>query len=342
MHQTIAAFPQQLVQTWQELNKWQPPLNTTILRNIVTVGMGGSGLGADFINALFYDKLKLPHIIIHDYDLPGFVNENSLIFLISYSGKTQETLGAGEEAWEEIKKRNTKIISITTGNNLAKFSTSRKIPSWIFQPKFNFCAEPRMGLGYLILGQVLILRNLGLIEFTEHDFSRVLAVTKDACQKFGIEAETSKNLAKSTAAELFGKIPVIFAAQYLTGNAHIISNQINENAKIASFWLPIPEADHHFLEAVKSPLSKESLVFINLLSEFYDDGIKKRFEVANQLAQQFMIKVIDIKLKAEIPLEECFAMLVLSSWISFYLAILQGIDPTSISTVEYLKDRLYH
>lgn len=334
MAKTIALFPQQLLQTWEELKDWKPEIDVSQIQNIVTIGMGGSGLGAHFINSLFSDEFKIPHVIVNDYVLPEFVDKSSLVFLTSYSGNTQETLKAGELA---LKKRS-KIIVITTGGKLAEFAKKEKLPSWIFEPKYNFCGQPRMGLGYSILGQILILKSLNVLEFSQNEFKRILAITGDACQKFGIEVEASKNLAKSTAAEIFGKIPIIFAAQYLTGNAHIMSNQINENAKSASFWLPIPEADHHFLEAVKSPLSNESLVFINLLSEFYDDGIKKRFKVANQLAQQFMVKVVDIKLTAQIPLDECFTMLVLSSWISFYLAILDNIDPTPIPTVDFFKE----
>ena len=336
MAKTIASFPQQLEQTWGELKDWKPNLDSSKVENIVTVGMGGSGLGAHFINSLFGDEFKIPHLIINDYKLPKFVGKNSLVFLISYSGNTREVLEAGRQALA----RKAKIVVITTGGKLGELAKKSNLATWIFEQKFNFATKPLTGLDYLILGQILILKSLSLIEFSQSDFERILAVTRSACQKFGTDVPQSKNLAKSTAVEIFGKIPVIFASQYLLGNAHIMSNQINENGKLASFWLPIPEADHHFLEAGKSQLTKENLVFVNLISQFYDDEVKKRFEISKDLALQNMVKVIDISLESQIPFEESFSVLVLTSWISFYLAILDNIDPTPISTVDFFKRKL--
>lgn len=333
---TIAAIPKQLEQTWNELKDFKIPENYSNFQNIVTVGMGGSGLGAHFINSLFGDEIKIIHTIINNYDLPEYVVENSLVFLVSYSGDTEETLKAAELALQ----KNSHIFVITTGGRLAEFAKKNKIDSWVFEPKHNYCKQPRMGLGYLILGQMMILSRLKLINFSKSDFDRILSVTTSACQKFGLDQELDKNLAKSTAAEIYGKIPVIFASQFLMGNAHIMSNQINENAKTAAFWLLLPEANHHFLESLKSPFTKEDLVFVNLISHFYDDDIKKRFETTKELAVQNMVKVIDISLESRIPFEESFSVLVLTSWISFYLAILDNVDPTPISTVDFFKRKL--
>lgn len=337
MGQTIEAIPQSLLQTWKELKNWPKLTDFSQIQNIVTVGMGGSGLGADFVDSLFGDELKIPYVIVNDYILPEFVDGHSLVFLISYSGNTAETLKAGEEA----VKRKAKILVITTGGKLADFAKNFQLPAWIFTPKFNYCGQPRAGIGYLILGQILILAKLGLIDFSENDFQKILSVTQDANNKWRREVKTEKNLAKSTSLEIFGKIPVIFAAQFLRGNAHILANQINENAKTPAFWLKIPEAAHHFLESVKSTQTADNLIFINLISQFFDDGIKKRFEITKELALQNQIKVIDISLEAGVPLEECFTMLILSSWISFYLAIMQEIDPTPISTVNFFKQKLF-
>lgn len=336
MAKTIDSFPQQLLQTWEELKNWKPNLDISDITNIVTVGMGGSGLGAHLINSIFADEIKLPHIIINNYDLPEYVGENSLVFLVSYSGDTEETLKAAELALQ----KNSHIFVITTGGKLAEFAKKNKIDSWVFEPKHNYCKQPRSALGYLILGQMMILSRLKLINFSKSDFDRILSVTTSACQKFGLDQELDKNLAKSTAAEIYGKIPVIFASQFLAGNAHLMSNQINENAKSAAFWLLLPEANHHFLESLKSQFTKEDLVFVNLISHFYDDDIKKRFKTTKELLLQNMVKVIDISLESRIPFEESFSVLVLTSWISFYLAILDNVDPTPISTVDFFKRKL--
>ena len=336
MGPTIAAIPQQLAQTWQELNTWKSPTEFSKFANILTVGMGASGLGADLINSLFEDEFEIPHIIVNDYHLPEFIDEKSLVFLVSYSGQTAETLKAAEKALE----KKAKIIVITTGGKLAEFAKKNNLSSWIFNPKFNFCGQPRMGLGYSTLAQILILAKLGLIRFSQSDFQRILAVSLDAGQKFGIDVKLPKNLAKSVATETFGKMPVIFAAQSLKANAHIMVNQINENAKMPAFWFILPEAAHHFLESLKSSMTSENLVLVNLISEFYDDEIKKRFEITKDLALENVVKVVDISLEASSSLEECFAMLVFSSWISYYLAILDKIDPTPVTTVDYFKKRL--
>lgn len=336
MAATIAATPSQLAQTAEELKNLEFKLNLANFSNIITVGMGGSGLGAHFINSLFGDEFKIPHIIVNDYSLPEFVGEASLVFLISYSGNTAETLEAASHAL----LRKSQIFVITTGGKLADFAKKNNLPAWIFEPKFNFCGQSRLGLGYLTLGQILVLSKLGQLEFSEEDFKRILSVTQDAAKKFGLEAGVSKNLAKSTAVEIFGKISLVFAAQSLKANAHIMVNQINENAKMPAFWFILPEAAHHFLESLKSSQTCQNLVLVNLISEFYDDEIKKRFEITKDLALENVVKVVDISLEASSSLEECFAMLVFSSWISYYLAILDKIDPTPVTTVDYFKKRL--
>ncbi len=337
MAQTIAALPQQLIQTFEEVKKLKITPILAKPSNIVTVGMGGSGLGAHFINSIFSDEVQIPHIIVNDYVLPEFVGEASLVFLISYSGNTLETLDAAQQAMA----KKSQIFVISAGGKLANFAKKNNLPHWVFDPKANFCGQPRLGLGYLALGQILVLEKLGQLEFSEENFKRILSVTDAAAKKFGLEVELGQNLAKSVASAIFGKMPVVIAAQFLEANAHIMVNQINENAKMPSFWFKYPEAAHHFLESLKSLQTSENLVLVNLISEFYDDQIKKRFEITKELALKFMVKVVDVSLESGTPLEECFAMLIFSSWIAFYLAILEKIDPTPVTTVDYFKNRLY-
>src|SRR3989304_4108060 len=110
---SIEKLPDQIEQAWQESSQIQFPQEYRQVKNIFIDGMGGSGLGPEVVSTVFKDKIRLPITLIHDYHLPGFVDENSLVFISSYSGDTEEPLSAGEEA---ISK-GYKVTGVTCGGN---------------------------------------------------------------------------------------------------------------------------------------------------------------------------------------------------------------------------------
>jgi len=333
---SIQSLGSQCQDIWQEAQKLSLPANYQDIDEVAVVGMGGSGLPTRIITSLFGDQLKVPLGLVNTYELPTFVNEKTFLILSSYSGNTEEVLeGAGQ-----AKEKGAKVVVIASGGKLAALAETQGWPALVFEPKFNPSGQPRMALGYSIVGQLAVLAKLKLVEFLDGDIKDIVKLVSDLNKKWGIEAEKKGNFAKQLALQLYGKIPILLAAEFLRGNAHTFANQINENAKTFATSFSLPEADHHLIEGLSYPAGRQDLVFVLFESSLYDERIRKRFEATKNVIVQNRIGAIEVKLAAGDRLLQSFEFLTLSSWTSFYLAISNGINPTPIPWVDYLKDRL--
>ncbi|OGD86139.1 hypothetical protein A2Z23_03405 [Candidatus Curtissbacteria bacterium RBG_16_39_7] len=305
--------------------------------NIVVAGMGGSALGPEIVRHLFAPKVKVPITIVRDYSLPAFVDQNTLLILSSYSGNTEETLAAGEEGL----KKGAKIVGIATGGKLEQFLKTNSLPSYIFEPKFNPCGQPRMGLGYSIFGILSILTQAGLLDISNSEIEMAIKEIEKANNRFNLEVLRVKNPAKQLAEKINGKIPIVVGAEFLAGNVHTIANQINENAKTFSSWFLLPELDHHLLEGLANPKSNhKNLAFLFLDSNLYSLRIQKRVGVTKEVIGKNGVEFLEFKPGGHSELEQSFEVMVFGSWLSFYLAILADLDPTPIPWVNFLKEKL--
>lgn len=295
--------------------------------NMVICGMGGSAYGAHIANSLYHKTLKIPLELVSDYHLPGFVDQNSLVILTSYSGSTEEVLNCAQEA----VAKNAKITGLCSGGKLGEF-LKKGYPSLIFDPKFNPSGQPRLGTGYIVMGTIVLLSNLGVITST---------IAKDQAKQIveqirNTQEETKKE-AMEIAKKLHGAIPVIFAAEHLAGNAHIIRNQINETAKSFSAFSQLPELNHHLMEGLKNPEDKK-LVILSLTSNKYSPVLKKRIELTKDVVGKNNVNWVEYKAKTEDT--EVLNVLSFGGYLSFYLAILYGQDPSVIPWVDYFKTKL--
>jgi glucose/mannose-6-phosphate isomerase len=334
---SILALSDQIRQVAKEKDKITIPDAYKSVSNIVVAGMGGSALGPEIIRHLFADRIKVPITIVRDYFLPAFVDQNTLLILSSYSGNTEETLTAGQEGL----KRGAKIVGIASGGKLEEFLKANNLPGYIFQPCFNPSGQPRIGLGYSIFGILAILTQAGLLDISDSEIEAVIQTIKLANDKFNLEVSKFENLAKKMAEKIQDKIPIVVGAEFLAGNVHTIANQINENAKTLSTWFLLPEANHHLFEGLANPESNsKNLIFLFLNSNLYSSKIQKRVEITKEIIGKNSIEFLEFKPESGSKIEQSFEVLVFGSWLSFYLAILNNLDPTLIPWVDYLKGRL--
>lgn len=334
---SIELLGKQCEQVWEEVLKLNLPQEFADSQNIIVCGMGGSTLGTHVIHSLYFDQLKTPLEIVNGYHLPNYVDENTLVVLSSYSGTTEEVLACFEEA----KKNNAKILAISSGGDLGTLVKSREIKGYVFEPRFNPSGQPRMGLGYSILGQILIFSKLGLVDFGNGDFSKILSAIEKVNSQSGLEIKTAQNKAKQVALELKGKIPFLFASEHLVGNIHVFANQINENAKSLSCYFALPEANHHLTEGLSSPEgTHDKSVFFLLKSNLYSLRVLKRYEITKKLVEKNGINVVVFEPESQIKLEQVFEFLTFGSWVSFYLAMAYGRDPSPIPNVDFLKKEM--
>lgn len=313
--------------------KFVLPSSYKKVKKIIVAGMGGSALGAQVVKAVFAKELKVSLEVINDYHLPAYTNKETLVICSSYSGSTEEILNVAAEA----KKIGAKVVVICAGGKLGAWTKNHKIPALIFTTKNNPCGSPRMGLGYSVFGQLLILSKAGLIKLPE--VKQSVAVINKHIKAFG--PLVKNNPAKQIAREIFGRSVWYVASEHLSGNAHAAANQMNENAKrFAGFFL-IPELNHHLMEGMMHPSSnKKDLAVVMLASKLYDARVQKRQVVTAEILRRNKIEFTSYLAKEKTKLAQACEVLVLGAYVSFYSAMLEGIDPTAIPFVDYFKKQL--
>ncbi len=335
--ETISFLPDQINQTWDDVLGLKLPNNFNTFENIVICGMGGSNLATELIRSVFGADINLPIILVRNYHLPKFVNNKTLVIVISYSGNTEETINSLNEAIHNKAK----IFVLASGGKLMTIAKKNNIPNYQISKKFNPSDQPRYAVG-LQLGAILALfSNLKLIKLSDKELKQSTEYLTILNQSFTTLIEENNNFAKKLAIELQGQLPILVAADFLVANIHILANQINESAKNITQYYSIPELNHHLLEGLKLPTtitSKIKFLFFN--SNLYSDIIEKRFYVTEKVLKNQKIKFIDYSITSDSKLLTSLEVLLLGSWISYYLTILNKQNPVAIPYVDYFKKEL--
>ena len=298
---------------------------------LIFCGMGGSALPAEILKILrnFY-KWPLAIKIHKSYGLPARISPKALVFAISYSGNTEETISSCEEA----KKRNLPVIGIATGGKLTELCERDKAPL-VKVPATGI--QPRSALGYLFAAVVKVLSNCNIIENLEKD---ILEMAK------ALNPKAFEEQGKKLAQKIKGKIPIIYASDKFKELAQIWKINFNENSKSPAFWNYFPELNHNEMvgyEEIKSQKSKiKSNFHVIILRDKKLDHprILKRMTLTAKLLKEKGIKVDIIDIRDVNILTKIFSNYILSQWVSYYLALEYGTDPTPVKMVEEFKKKL--
>lgn len=333
---SVESLSDQIQDAWEQTKSLSFPSDYANVKNIVVSGMGGSALGSLIIKQLYKDELTLPLEIYPHYQLPGYVNADSLVLLSSYSGTTEETLAAAEHA----QKVGAKIAVITGGGELASLATSNNWPIYHIEEKYNPSTQPRMAIGYAVFGQLAMFTKIGLINIAESQVLNLVDNLHILVKKLGPEIENSP--AKFLAFSAYDKHTIFIAAEHLIGAAHVINNQFNENAKCLTSEWHLPEFNHHYMEALSFPLqAKDSTIFLLFNSPLYHERVQKRVILTKQLLEQKGFEVQLIQATAGGKLEQIFEIIQLGEFVAAYLPILYGIsDPGPVPNVEWFKAQM--
>lgn len=332
---SVEALADQLLDTLEQTASIQVPSSYSSVKNVVVSGMGGSVLGSYVIKHLFKSELKVPFEVVSHYDLPSYVNSDTLVLLASYSGSTEETLASAEQALA----KGAKIMVITGGGKLAELAKSNNWPMYKIDPKFNPCNQPRLATGYAIAGQLALFSKAGLIADQSTALTNVAKKLKAIVPSLTVESESSP--AKALAFSAFDKHIVLVAAEHLVGSAHVTNNQFNENAKVLTSEWHLPEFNHHYMEALSFPkLAKDTTVFILFNSALYSPRVQKRVLITKDLLEQKGYEAQVILATSETKLEQVFETIQIGEFVAAYLPILYGIDPSPIPNVDYFKTEM--
>lgn len=330
MGSLIGGFADQCRAAWKNVATMELPNKYRDARQVLILGMGGSAIGGDLLRTLVAGECPVPIIVSREYGAPVWAGPDTLAIAVSHSGNTEETLSALEHA----RTRGGMLLGITTGGELGRQNGMPIV-------RYDFASQPRAALAYSFLSLVGVLSQLGLLANPGLTLERALRDLDALEREIGPRAPSDKNKAKQLASKLFGHIPVIYGAGVLEEVAHRWKTQMNENAKTTAFYDLMSELDHNAVVGYEfPPTGLKSLVFVSLLSRQADVRIQKRFEVTGQLLRRKGLAHEAVEVKGESGLGEMLYAIHLGDYVSYYLALLNGVDPTPVTAIDFLKNAL--
>lgn len=337
LYHDIANIGKNLYEGWVIGYKLPVPSHYIKCKKIVFTGMGGSGLAARLVIGLTKKSSRLPIQIISDYTLPNYVDNETLLVAISYSGSTEETL----ETFIEGYKRGARLIAFGTGGKLEELARKYQVP--FFRHQQNICKQPRMTISRHLGAMLAILNKLGVTEIDSRDILKTVQILENTyTSSWGINIPSENNLAKKIAKEAFDKIPVIWASEHFEEMAHCYKSLFNENAKTMSYYEPLPEMNHKSLAGSEFPKPLiRNIYHIFLASQFTHPQNQKRIKITAEFykKRKYSTEVVLFN-EANSPLTEVILSLSLGAFVSLYLAVLYGIDPTPIEAITDFKEKL--
>lgn len=294
------------------------------IQNVVISGMGGSGFSGDFILYLFKDYLKFPIVINKNYKLPEFVSDKTLLFLISYSGNTEETLSNLEIG----EKKKAKIISISSNGELLEKTKEKYLNFEI--PKG---LPPRMAFPYLLYPIYFILKNFVSEDLGEEEFFEKI-------DSIYSEFKKENNLGDEISEKIKNKIPIIYSSDSLTPVGLRWKQEINENSKYIAYNLSFPELNHNESVFWESKELKDKVNFIILRDKYDSPQMKKRIDISIELLKERGWSTLEFYSFGDKPLLNLYSFIPLGDYISIKLAHLKKVEPLPVKIIDELKLKL--
>ncbi len=334
MSERIRELPAQLRDAWDIAQHAPLPDAYREIRHLVVVGMGGSAIGGDLLGGLMDRAGSVPVTVVRGYDLPPYiVGDATLVVGSSYSGSTEETLSCFEQAHDQ----GARLLAMTGGGPIAEIAEQAGAPVW----RFSYDAQPRAALGYsftLLLGLAC---RLDVLPDAGADLQATADLLEEMQTALLPATPIDENPAKQLARDLHGKLPTIFGSGFLAPVARRWKGQFNENAKQWGLWDELPELNHNLVVGLARPAEVSArLAAIFLRSELDHPRVQTRWQVTAELFERNDIPMHAIDGRGDSALAQMFSLIHLGDYVSYYTAALNGEDPTPVSNIVYLKQRL--
>ena len=334
MHAVIAGLPKQCIQAMALTEQSAAVIPDKKYRAAVICGMGGSAIAGDLLASYLTDKAAFPVIVNRNYGLPGWVGRDDLVIASSYSGDTEETLAG----FDESLARGAAICGITSGGELQRRCGERGLP----------CLEipgglpPRGALGYSLFGILGTLIKSRLVPDCRVEVMETVRLLETLAKEYDPGAPSSSNRAKSLAQQLHNGMPVIYASSdSMGGVARRWANQLNENAKVLSYWALFPELCHNEIvgwEKLPEIRKQTRVVFLEDQDDHPRNALRAR--IVKEILDPSAAGLFTVKSQGTSLLARMLSLVYLGDWVSLYLAHLNQVDPTPVQRIAELKVRL--
>ena len=322
-------FARSLEMTFDFAGQYRKPF-----QNMVISGLGGSAIGGDIVRTLAASRAELPIVVNRNYDLPAFVNQNTLFAAVSYSGNTEETLSA----YQQAREKGASIICLTSGGKLAQWAANDgysviKVPGDLV---------PRAATGYLFAPLALFLEEIGMLHNLRPQIEETIAVLRQQRQQLDPQVSQPNNPARQLAEHLRGAIPIIWGSTGLTEAVALRwKAQINENANSSAYYNLFPELNHNEIVGFEVPKELLSHLAVVILRDQGDSPqIQKRMAITRQIIEKQVQEVLEVSSQGQSFLARFYSLVYLGDYTSVYLAHEYGINPTPVQVIDYLKSEL--
>ncbi len=333
MRERIRELPQQCLKAWQQALDFKLPSSYAKVDKIAILGMGGSAIGGDLLSSLGALDGKVPISVCRDYTLPKFVDAKTLIIASSYSGMTEETLSAFNQALESPARK----LVVTTGGKLKTIAEQNSIPVFTI----NYVSPPRAALAHSFFPLLGISHKLGIVSDKSKDVVEMAQVLKDVQTTIDEDCPLKRNPAKQLATKLHQHLAIIYGASFISPVALRWKTQINENSKAWAFYEMLPELNHNAVVGYEFPAELAQRLFVVLLrSPDLHPRTLLRYKFTGEMLSQRNVSHETVECRGESALSQMMSLVLFGDWVSYYLALLNETDPYPVKIIDFLKKRL--
>jgi glucose/mannose-6-phosphate isomerase len=332
----VEAFSEQCARAW-EIGRAIPGLpDADGVESIVVLGMGGSGVSGDVTQCVVEPRLPVPFRTIKSYGpLPEWVGRNTLVFAVSYSGSTEETV----TALEEVHQRGARIITISSGGPLREHAKSyglahAGIPTGL---------QPRASLGYLTLPILGALTTMELVSELQDDVDEAIEILQQVGERCHRKRPAGENPAKDLAGRIVGRVPVVYGSHGLGAvAAYRFKCDLNEYGKTPAHWHELPELDHNEIVGWNNleELTRERFVVIMLRDPEDHPRIALRFDITRRLIEDKLAEVIELTAEGTSALARVLSLVMHTQLAAIYVGLSYGVDPGPVAVIQKLKKEL--
>jgi len=330
----IENFPEMMERSADTSAGIRPAKMSGKIENIMFCGMGGSAISADVAQKIISGCLNVPSAVSRSYDLPQFVGENSVVFVLSYSGNTEETISA----YETAKRSGARIVCITSGGKIEELAKHDGYTVYPLPQGF----PPRASMPYILAALLYAVEDVFHGCGFKDQIKECIPVLKKIRDRNKPAIKHENNTAKQIASKIFSKIPVILGSTIGSDvAAYRWKCQFSENSKITSVANVFPEMDHNeIVNLAGLDKGKNDFCAILLRDSAESEKIKKRIEATKRIISAGIEDIIELWSEGETGLSRMMSLCYMGDFVSAYIALLRGVDPTPVTAIDRLKKEL--
>jgi glucose/mannose-6-phosphate isomerase len=333
---TVERFADQCQEGWEIGRGAESLPDATGIDAVVVLGIGGSGLSGDVVQAVVEPRLAMPLRTFRGYGpLPEWMGRNTLVFAVSYSGNTEETVGATEAALE----RGCRIVTLSAGGALAELAADHGLAHVRVPPGL----QPRASLGFLAFPLLAMLVKIGIVPDLQDDVDETIAVLSDVAERCHRKRPADDNPAKALALGLRGKIPVVYGGHGIGAvAAHRFKCDLNEYGKSPAFFNVAPELDHNEIVGWRllTELTAPHFVNIAIVDPLEDERLALRHSIRRRLIEKALPEYREVVAEGTSPLARVFSLILMTQLAAIYLAFAYDVDPGRVQVISEMKERL--